>query len=437
MIPSTFQYFLGRTLGAIALAWLMSWAAHAGDLPMLRAQGTQWVTAEGKPVALKGVNLGNWLMLEFWMMGQRSKDLDDQCTLEATLDKRFGYSERQRLLKLFRDNWMTQRDWDLIPRFGLNLVRIPFIWSLIEDEKNPRHLRADAWHYLDDAIAQAEKRGIYVVLDLHGAVGSQGLEHHSGCAGKNLYWTTPEYQERTTWLWRQIASRYKDRAAVAGYSLLNEPWGTTASDMAAVMLRLYASVRAVDANHVIILPGHSSGIDAYGKPSDKGLQNIAFEFHPYPGHFGWGTPGAEVHRNWLTCIPAGSGVCEWSARMRTLDAPLFVGEFQPWANMDPELGAQITRVTYDTYANLGWASAAWSYKLISNPGGPLPESWGLVTNAASTPIAALDFANAPLKEIEDLFKRFGSTPYAVRSEVLRWMTNADAPTPFASSGMQR
>lgn len=433
MIIQLFRHCLFRRILPLAMISLMSWTVHAGDLPMLRAQGTQWVQSDGKPVALKGVNLGNWLMLEFWMMGQRSKAIDDQCTLEATLDQRFGYAERERLLKLFRDNWMKQGDWDLIAKFGLNLVRIPFIWSLIEDEKNPRHLRADAWHYLDEAIDQAEQRGIYVVLDLHGAVGSQGHEHHSGCAGKNLYWTTPEYQERTTWLWQQIATRYKNRSAVAGYSLLNEPWGTTASEMAAVMLKLYASVRAVDPNHVIILPGHSSGIDAYGKPSEKGASNIAFEFHPYPGHFGWGVPGAEVHRKWLECIPAEGGVCEWSARLRALNAPLFVGEFQPWANMQPELGAQIARATYDTYARLGWASAAWAYKVFSNPGGPVPESWGLVTNAASAPTPALNFATAPLQDIEDLFKHFGSSPYAVRSEVLHWMTNAEVPAPFASS----
>jgi len=62
-----------------------------------------------------------------------------------------------------------------------------------------------------------------VILDLHGAVGSQGWEHHSGCANKNLYWNTQDYQDRTIWLWQQIAARYKDRAAVAGYSILNEP----------------------------------------------------------------------------------------------------------------------------------------------------------------------------------------------------------------------
>ena len=405
-------------------------------LQMLHVEGTQWLRADGTASALKGVNLGNWLMLEFWMMGQRSKELDDQCTLEAVFDRRFGYAERERLFKLFRDNWITPRDWDLIPTFGLNLVRVPFIWNLVEDEKNPRHLRADAWHYLDDAIRQAGQRGLYVILDLHGAVGSQGLEHHSGCAEKNLYWTTPEFQERTAWLWQQIATRYKGNATVAAYGLLNEPWGTTATDLAAVMKRLYASVRAADPDHTIILPGHSSGIDAYGNPAQAGLRNVAFEIHPYPGHFGWDTPGAEVHRKWLRCVPQGTGVCEWRDRMQSLNAALFIGEFQPWADIAPDLGAQITRVTYDTYAQLGWAAAAWSYKQFSNSGGPVAENWGLVTNAATAPVAAVDFATATLKEIEDLFKRFGSAPYAVRSEVRQWLNSVVPPSPFELAGTQ-
>jgi endoglucanase len=65
----------------------------AAGVPLapLHAQGTQWVRADGSAVPLKGVNLGNWLMPEFWMMGQGSHGLDDQCRLEAVLDKRFGH----------------------------------------------------------------------------------------------------------------------------------------------------------------------------------------------------------------------------------------------------------------------------------------------------------------------------------------------------------
>lgn len=430
-----------RQLGANTMALLTATmlfaapvqAAQPAPLPLLHTQDGEWRQADGKAVQLKGVNLGNWLILEFWMMGQRNAAMDDQCTLQDTLDKRFGYAERERLMKVFKDNWIRTRDWDLLPSFGLNLVRLPFIWSLIEDEKRPRHLRADAWKYLDAAIDQAEARGLYVVLDLHGAVGSQGVEHHSGCAGKNLYWSTPEYQERTIWLWQQIAARYKNRSAVAGYSLLNEPWGTDAADMVRVMKTLYAKVRAVDPHHVIIFPGHNSGIDSYGNLNEQGMRNVAFEMHFYPGHFGWGKPEAEVHKNWLQCLPAGSGMCEWKARLKALNAAFFVGEFQPWADLDLELGGQIARASYDTYANNGWASAAWAYKLLSNEGGQAAGNWGLVTNPKGVKIPALNFAAAPKADIEKLFRSFGTVPYEPQTAVQKWMQSKEGPQAWAPS----
>jgi len=418
--------------GALATA-----AAQAAPLTMLHTEGTRWLGADGQPVTLKGVNLGNWLMQEFWMMGQGSAGIDDQCKLEAALDRRFGYEERQRLYSLYRDNWISTRDWDMLPRFGLNLVRLPFIYSVVEDEKNPRHLRADAWRYLDDAIAQAEQRGVYVILDLHGAVGSQGWEHHSGCANKNLYWKTQEYQDRTIWLWQQIAMRYKDRAAVAGYSILNEPWGTTPENLAATMLPLYRAIREVDPNHVIILPGHSAGFDAYGKPADQGMVNVAIEMHPYPGHFGWGKPGAKVHGDWLLCRPGGKGskdgMCAWQDKLARADAAFFIGEFQPWALMGAELGGQVTRATYDAYAAAGWPATAWTYKLVTNQGGQGKGTWGLVTNAPDSKVSSLDFNKASLAEIEALFRRFGSMHYEPQQAVMKWMQSPVPPAPFGPS----
>lgn len=427
-----------RLLGGAGLtAYLLAGAvsaqtsAQTAALPMLHTEGTKWLTADGQQPALRGVNLGNYLIQEFWMMGQETKAVNDQCTLEAVLDKRFGYAERERLYTLFRDNWIKERDWDMLPKMNLNLVRLPFIYSVVEDEKNPRHLRADAWKYLDNAIDQAEKRGIYVILDLHGAVGSQGWEHHSGCAGQNKYWDTPEYQERTIWLWQQIAARYKDRSAVAGYSILNEPWGTTPENLAVVMNTLYKGIREVDQNHVIILPGHSKGIDAYGKPSEHGMSNVAFEMHPYPGHFGWGKPGLAVHKAWLHCEGEGDNVCKWKTKLEGLNTAFFVGEFQPWAFMGAENGGQVMRVTYDTYVANGWASTAWAYKRLSNKGGQGLGTWGLVANPPGARIPQLDFNKASLAEIENLFRLFGSVPYQPQQTAIKWMNAPVPPIPFA------
>jgi endoglucanase len=423
--PMARQLMAALIAMASAIAGGPAAAQATTPLPMLHAEGTRWVDANGRQAILRGTNLGNWLINEFWMMElDKAGPVDDQCKLEATLDRRFGYAERERLFGVLRDNWITARDWDLMQRHGLNVVRLPFIYSVIEDEKKPRTLRADAWRYLDDAIAQAERRGMYVVLDLHGAVGSQGVEHHSGCANRNQYWRTPDYQARTEWLWQQIATRYRDRSAVAGYSVLNEPWGTPPDSMVAVVRKLYTAIRAVDPNHVIILPGHSqNGIDSYGKPAQHGMRNVAFEIHPYPGHFGWGTPGLKVHKDWLTCAPGdGDTVCKWDERMRRLDTPLFLGEVQPWALMGQRLGGQAARASFDTYAKYGWATTAWSWKVVTQQGGQGDGKWGFVTNAPGAKVPAIDFTTAPKADIEKLFRSFGSQPYELHQPLLEALT---------------
>lgn len=360
---------------------------HGRRVKVLQTRGTKWVEPDGRPIVLKGTNIGNWLLQEMWMMGQ--SNVADQCSLEDTLTGRFGASEKERLMKMFRDNWITERDWGTIASFDFNVVRVPFIYSLLEDDAHPFTLRADAWEYLDEAIAQAEARRMYVILDLHGAAGSQGREHHSGCAGRNWFWDggngqpASYYQARTIWLWQQIAARYKGRRSVAAYGLLNEPWGTDANTLAAFINRLYTAVRGVDRDHIIVLPGHNSGIDAYGNPAARGQTNVAFEMHFYPGLFGWGQIGYAVHRDWLRCGPTGTtGVCEWRDRLRALHTPFLVGEMQPWVGQG-DRGGEIARASYDRYSTFGWATTAWSYKVISGRGGQGNGTWGMVTNLST------------------------------------------------------
>jgi len=48
-------------------------------------------------------------------------------------------------------------------------VRLPFIYHLIEDDANPYILRGGVWQYIDEALSQAESRGMYVILDGNGS----------------------------------------------------------------------------------------------------------------------------------------------------------------------------------------------------------------------------------------------------------------------------
>ena len=103
------------------------------------------------------------------------------------------------------------------------------------------------------------------------------------------------------------------------------------------------------------------------------------------------------------------------------------GEFQPWAAMGAEAGGQVTRTTYDVYASYGWASSAWSYKLITNAGGQGNGTLGLVTNAPDSKVPALDFNTASMAEIEALFKQFGSVNYEPQQSVMSWMNASNTP----------
>ena len=48
----------------------------------------------------------------------------------------------------------------------------------------------------DKAIAWAERRDIYVILDMHGAPGSQSKDHHSGETGRNEFYKKNENVEK-------------------------------------------------------------------------------------------------------------------------------------------------------------------------------------------------------------------------------------------------
>ncbi|SHH71374.1 carbohydrate-binding protein [Massilia sp. CF038] len=423
--------------GGFNLNWI-SFAAEGtpSALPGIRQNGAFWVDTAGKKVDLRGVNLGNWLQLEFWMMNQSMSNsagvINDQCTLESTLSSRFGQAEKERLMGAFRDSWITARDFDLIKSLGMNVVRVPFHFSLVEDETRPYTLRADAWKHLDFAINEAEKRGMYVILDLHGAVGGQAgaAEQHDGCVGAAQMWTNNSYRDRTKWLWDMVASRYRGRTAVAAYDLLNEPWGTDAGTMAAFAYELFNVVRAKDPEHVIILPGHNSGIDAYGNPNTRGLSNVALGMHFYPGLWGWNevqgaAAQANVHANWLHCNTSGTGEsCDWNSKLTALQTPFIIGEFQPWA-LTGAFGGQVTRKTYDIYNQYGWAGTSWAYKTVSYAGSNGDTNswgWGVVSNSSNGgAMGSINVSTASSAQIESYFRAFASQALVRNESVAYWM----------------
>jgi glucan 1,3-beta-glucosidase len=388
-------------------------------LRILRGQGTQIVDADGKPVVLRGCNLGNWFLLEMWMWD--INDIRDQYEFEQILARRFGAAEKERLMNVFRENWIRARDYEMVRRFGFNCIRLPFHYSLLEDDERPFQLKPDAFRWLDAAVEMARKHKLYVILDLHGVPGGQSDDHTTGRAGQNLLYKNEEYRRRTAWLWGEIAKHYRDSETIAAYDLINEPYGAKSNaerlTLVALVDDIYSSIRAVDTNHLIFASATLSGFRFYGSPAERGWENFGFTQHFYPGLFGQ-DPTPESHALFISrTLPP------LDAYLKEVQAPFLVGEFN--VVFERVGGPALMRHYYDLYGERGWAATMWAYKLLKRKGGMGVNTWSLVVN--KEPLPAVDIRKSSAAEIEAYFRWMGEMEYEVYENFGAIMTMKEPP----------
>ena len=166
---------------------------------------------------IKGVNLGNWLVLEKWMSdvlfhGISAQDEEDfYHTLSA--------EEAQTRLRMHRDYFIQERDFQQIASFGLNAVRIP-VPHYIFGGKPPY---IGCIEYLDRAFRWAEQYGLLVLIDIHTVPDSQNGFDNGGLTGVVKWHHKPENITAIVELAGQLAKRYAHSPALYGIELLNEP----------------------------------------------------------------------------------------------------------------------------------------------------------------------------------------------------------------------
>lgn len=172
------------------------------------------------PVALtppiRGVNLGGWLVLEKWMTPSLFEGMD--------ASDEYGYCTRaskaaMEKLESHRRTFITKNDFVWLKQQGIDAVRLPVGYWVFGDEQP----YAGTIDYVDQTFAWAEQTGIKVLLDLHGAPGSQNGKDHSGRIGKKAWHTSEQNIAKTLDVLGRLADRYKDSTSLLGVELLNEP----------------------------------------------------------------------------------------------------------------------------------------------------------------------------------------------------------------------
>ncbi len=359
---------------------------EAEPLTMLKAVGDDLVNkgGSGKVVQLHGVNAGGYMVIERWMTGFSNCSGDDGITCEDhktisnVLINRFGEEEAEELWENYRSCWWSEQDFQNCADMGINAIRLPFTYMTVDFDAVTDYSNAGDYDLspLDDFVSMAAEYGIYTILDLHGAYGSQNGKDHSGEIQDTSdvdFYSNETKQTLTVNLWSAVSEHFKDNPYVAGYDILNEPIeggsGTTTTRHWDFYDKCYDAIRATGDEHVVIFES-CWGSDGLPMPSQYGWENCMYSFHHYTGDvYDSSAHNASMLARVEEVEDAGFGV------------PLYMGEFTCYATEDS------WTYTLNLLNEHGWSWTSWTYKLNSTSYGG---GWGIyyIDNASECVVNA-------------------------------------------------
>ncbi len=360
------------------------------ETSLVQAYGKSLYDAEGNRLQLKGINAGQILLQEGWMSpfaleplknedGSYVKDGDGNIQYPEFTEEEFraalwanpNLSDHalDDLLKLYWDCFFTEEDFRIIKEeLGFNTIRLPFYYLNVLNEDLSQKNEEDAFSYLDWFVENAAKNDLYVVLDLHGAPGSQSGYEHSGSAQRVAgLWDSEENVAATVALWKFVSNHYTNTRPelgkwIATYDLMNEPTyvykGVTTKECWDVFDQIYDAIRANGDNHVITMEA-CWDFSNLPDPADYGWENVQYEYHWY---------------NWFTDVLPYDlfyAYQDLSNIGRDYNVPVLIGEFTFFEDTDAwEKGLEL-------FDRRGYSWTIWNYKTTVT--GWWTSSWGVYT----------------------------------------------------------
>ncbi len=336
----------------------------------LKVAGDRLVDAAGRHVVLRGYNIGGHLNMENFLTGFPFTESSQR----AAMLRAMGPERYALFFNRFMEAFFGDDDAAYLVSLGLNHVRVPFNYLHFEDDDRPFELKQEGFRLLDRVVEICERHGLYAILDLHALPGCQNMDWHSNNPTHHAqFWVHRHFQDRVVHLWEALADRYKGRAAVAGYNIMNEPGDALGTRIKPFYDRVVAAVRAVDPDHVIFLDGNRYGTEFTAFEGFDVYPNTVYSAHDYktPGMiFGGPYPGvtrgvfvdkANVEETFL----------RRTEFMRKTGTPIWIGEFGPVFANEPEKDEHKYRLLsdqLDIYEAHGASWSIWAYKDIGGEG---------------------------------------------------------------------
>jgi len=344
---------------------------------------------------------GNW-----WSIADMNVYMGDEWSVRNALYERFGVAATDELFETYQATWLQESDLDNIQSMGMNFVRVPLHWLNFMNLDGT--WKADPYKELDWLVEECGERGIYVLLDFHGAPGGVNPWASCGQAGPtpNGLWTDFNNQDMTVEMWKGLATHFKDNPIIAAYGLLNEPiLGFPESTALRTQKydfydRLYDEVRAIDPDHIVIIEEFHSWSEAI-PPWTYGWENIIYEKHYYDmaNSKSWHAQNNLIEGA-LTDIAYIQG--QW-------DIPIYIGEYcfyffdDLWAKWMSGLNS----------LDVTWTN--WTYKVKGTEAESGGGNWGFYnSNTNETP----DIDRDSLAEIEAKWLKFSTADFTANTGLI-------------------
>jgi hypothetical protein len=343
---------------------------------LIKVEGQNLITPDGKKFFIQGINLGNWLNPEGYMFG--FKKTSSARLINQAFCEMVGPDFTNEFWKQFKDNYITRDDIRYIRKTGMNTIRIPFHYKLFTDEDYMGlSVNQDGLQRLDSLVSWCRESNIYLILDMHDAPGGQTGDNIDDSYGYPWLMTSEASQQQFTEIWKRIADHYKNEPVILGYDLLNEPIATYFPDekkklnaaLEPVYKRAVAAIREVDKNHIVLLGGAQWNSNFSVFQDSKFDDKLMYTCHRY----------------WCDTLQA--NIQDFVSFRDSVNLPIYMGE--TGENSDQWVGAW-TRLMERN--NIGWTY--WPFKRMGNPSSVMnivqSENWDKVIEFTESPRTGFD-----------------------------------------------
>jgi len=225
----------------------------------------------GLPEKIYGTNLGSWLLVEPWMLpaewrsmgGEDCSDCSKCIRSEFAFAKAYPTTVDATFMKHWQ-SWFTQKDVDELKANGINTVRIPMGYWIVEPLVN----RATEFYpkggilELVRGLEQLKRAGIAVILDHHAlpGVASANQMFAGRCTDDVQFYTPYNYHRALIWtaVMTALTHTHPAFATVGAIHAINEPTmdASKTPGYGDFQKDFVQTVRAVESSMGIRVPGN-------------------------------------------------------------------------------------------------------------------------------------------------------------------------------------